>query len=184
MAKITIDVRKRIPKTVLLGHVERYKPVHTVFKNTLIVEFISQIHDSYIARSQGDSDDYGNTWKSLKRSTVEFKKGLKQSGDLGSFINSRMSQRLKQRMTSVLDQFGFDSTTDGINIRTGELITAYTPPLVGSNNVLYPNPGQSISVDGLRLRFDVDVDHADAVDASGRPIIPVSYTHLTLPTKA
>lgn len=191
--KIIVDTKGMIPLSILTGRAGKFwRPVRRVLLVTFLTGLLQRIYDSYLERShlddtpdmksfeqgyspkRGREDDLGNSWVQLRPQTYRIKKDIIDGGYQREYIDRRLASRSKTNRTraeavsKILDNTDFDS--DGINIRTGELLESYHPPIIGDNQQSYFGKGQEIVIKGLHISFKSIVTHAEDVNNSIRPI--------------
>jgi len=193
MATMDVDARGRIPPSILKGFIPRYRSVHVTFMNTVIIEFMTRIYNSYLERSHlddvpdmrrdeegyspkyGRTDDKGNSWEQLRPNTYRIKKQIVEEGSHRDYIRKRANTQNKglreriEKLAEILDNTNFEA--DGINIRTGRLLAAHHPPRLGGNNQIYPGRDQNFVVTNSSIHFETTVEYADEVDKL-RELVP------------
>lgn len=169
MAKV--ENTYNIPKLILEGRIQGWESVNTIFLSTFIREWYKEAYRSYTMRSElldtpardkdppkyGQEDTDGKRWVQLKESTYRMKKSLKKRGKHTEYLSKVNTGAAKYVLENVIEKL--DYKTDGINIRTGRLLTSYAPPpLVG--NKLLAGPDQIIKVQPTSAEMDSKVPWA------------------------
>jgi hypothetical protein len=202
MADFNINLHRRIPIAVMEGRYQPYYSVPQVFLNELMRNYLLLVSESYKARSflggepnmnppstysphRGQEDDYGNSWEQLKPKTYRMKQKLKKGGGLQSTLLNRLKDYGDNPAAkSVLDRYVIRGSYNGdnINIRTGELLASFYPPIVVDGTIV-PGPDQWFQVSGIgsgmpTIEFQSLLSEKEATcEKFGRPIIPSQEQH-------
>ena len=197
MTTLRVRIEGRIPRRVMENHYPLYESVPKVFLAAIVQKYLEQIYESYADRSVlgdapnmdpkgepkiGQEDKLGNTWHQLKPKTYRTKQKSFASGRSQEYLRDRLRDYAGDQAQQVLSRF-VESVSpisgDNINIRTGELIAAFTPPPL-INGELVPGPNQIIRQGGgTAFSFKTTLEEKeDTVEKFGRPIIPDEETKL------
>lgn len=104
--------------------------------NLLLFHLVKLNYRAFLAKAKGGIDDYGNNWTPLSTKVYNWKKRKK------ILYSGRVA----------------------INIRTRALLHALKPGHF-RNGVYVPPPNQKVSVSPTTIKFSVQIQYADAVNA-------------------